>query len=120
MKKAVVHFEIGCSDVPTTVGFYKKIFGWDITPNGNSAPIDTGRAGAIPGHISKLGANEPQKYINIYIETDTIEEDLKAIESNGGKSLIGPIKLPDGRSFAWFEDVAGNTVGLITADKKGE
>ncbi len=114
MKKAVVHFEIGCSDIPKTADFYKKVFNWEINASGNSASIDTGREGAIPGHLTKLGEDEPQKYVNIYIETDTLEEDLRQVETNGGKLLIGPIKLPDGRSFAWFEDVAGNTLGLIT------
>ena len=114
MKKAVVHFEIGCQNIPETVDFYKSIFDWDITANGNSAAIDTGREGAIGGHINKLGPNEPEKYINIYIETDTLAEDLEAIVARGGKIVVPAIKLPDGRSFAWFEDVAGNTVGLIT------
>ena len=82
---------------------------WD-----NSAVIDTKREGAIPGHINKLGPDQPQNYINIYIETDTLEDDLKAVEANGGKVAVTPIKLPDGRSFAWIVDVAGNTVGLIT------
>ncbi|MEM7550741.1 MAG: VOC family protein [Bacteroidota bacterium] len=117
MKKAVVHFEIGCNNISGTADFYKKVFGWDIVQNGNSATIDTGRKDAIPGHLTKLAPDEPQKYINIYIETDSIEEDLIAVEANGGKGHIGPIALPDGRSFAWFQDVAGNTVGLITTQK---
>lgn len=114
MKKAVVHFEIGCSDIDETAGFYQEVFNWDIIKGGNSAAIDTGRDGAIAGHLTKLAADEPQKYINIYIETDEIEEDLKSIVINGGKKLIGPIALPDGRYFAWFEDTAGNTLGLIS------
>ena len=99
MKKAIVHFEIGCSNLPETVEFYKKVFGWNIVKEGNSAAIDTGRDGSIPGHINKLGPNEPQKYINIYIETNTLESDLQLIESNGGKILVQPIELPDGRFF---------------------
>jgi hypothetical protein len=114
MKKPVVHFEIGCNNISETVEFYKDVFNWNIVPNGNSAAIDTGKDGGIPGHINKLGPNEPQNYINIYIETATLEDDLKLIESKGGKKLVGPIDLPDGRIFAWFQDVAGNTVGLIT------
>ena len=114
MKKAVVHFEIGCSDLPETINFYKEIFDWDINPNGNSASIDTGVEGAIRGHINRLGPGEPEKYINIYIETDSIEADLEAIVAHGGKVVVPIIKLPDGRSFCWFEDIAGNTVGLIT------
>ncbi len=114
MRKSVVHFEIGCSDIGKTLEFYKNIFDWNLKQQGNSAIIDTGREDAISGHINKLGPDEPQKYITVYIETDSLEADLKAIESNGGKILVNPVKLPDGREFAWFEDVAGNTVGLIT------
>lgn len=114
MKKAVVHFEIGCSDIQKTSDFYSKIFDWDIAPSGNSAIINTVREGALSGHLNKLGPNEPKNYITIYIETDTIKDDLKAIEVNGGEVLVNTTHLPDGRSFAWFKDVAGNTVGLIT------
>lgn len=114
MKKTVVHFEIGCSDIDKTSEFYKTVFDWNLKPQGNSAVIDTGKEGVLTGHINKLGPNEPQKYVTIYIETDSLSSDLKAIESNGGKTLVNPVKLPDGREFAWFEDVAGNTIGLIT------
>lgn len=114
MKRKVVHFEIGCSNIPETTHFYKTIFDWDSTPRGNSAVIDLGADNPLSGHFNKLGPDDPQKYITIYIETDTLETDLKKIEVNGGKVLVAPIKLPDGRSFAWFEDVAGNTIGLIT------
>ena len=114
MKKPVVHFEIGCSDIPKTVDFYQKIFDWNIVAHGNTAAVDTGVPDAIPGHINKLGPEDPQQYITFYIETDTIEQDLAAIVENGGEIFVGPLPLPDGRSFAWFHDVAGNKVGLIT------
>lgn len=113
MSKPVVHFEIGCDNLSETVEFYKNVFDWNIITKDNSALIHTEKEGGIPGHITELG-HEPRKYINIYIETKSIESDLKVIEFNGGKKLVGPIVLPDGRSFAWFQDVAGNTVGLIT------
>ncbi len=119
MKKAIVHFEIGCSDVKETTDFYQSIFGWNIHSYENSASIDTGRDGAIPGHINKLGPNDPDNYINIYIETDTLVDDLKSIENNGGKIMVQPTELPDGRTFAWFQDIAGNTVGLITPPQTG-
>ena len=114
MKKAIVHFEIGCSNISETADFYKKVFDWNIIPNGNSAIIDTGRTDTMPGHLNQLGPNDPQNYITVYIETDSIEKDLNLIESNGGKRFVDPITLPDGRVFAWFEDIAGNKVGLIT------
>jgi predicted enzyme related to lactoylglutathione lyase len=113
MSKPVVHFEIGCDNLSETVEFYKDVFNWIIIPNSNSATIETGKGGGIPGHITELG-HDPRKYINIYIETETLADDLKLIESKGGKKLVGPTDLPDGRTFAWFQDLAGNTIGLIT------
>jgi predicted enzyme related to lactoylglutathione lyase len=113
MKKPVVHFEIGCSNIQQTSEFYEKVFGWEIEQEGNAGFIKNGPGHGIPGHLNKLGPDEPQKYITIYIETDSLAEDLKAVKANGGSVLVKPIKLPDGREFAWFEDIAGNTIGLI-------
>ena len=114
MKKTVVHFEIGCSNLEKTSAFYKTVFDWNLTQHGNSAIIDTGAEDALSGHINQLGPNDPQNYVTIYIETDTLHTDLEAIEANGGEIFVGPIKLPDDREFAWFKDVAGNLIGLIT------
>lgn len=113
MKNPVVHFEIGCKDQDLTKGFYESTFGWDIIQAGPSANIDTKSEEGIQGHITALG-HEPHNYINIYIGVDDINECLERIEKNGGNKAIGPIKLPTGQEFAWFIDVAGNTVGLIT------
>ena len=114
MQKKVVHFEIGCSDIDQTSKFYDSVFGWNLKRQGNSAIIDTGGNEGISGHINTLGPNDPQNYVTVYIETPTLESDLKAVESNGGKILVNPVKLNDGREFAWIKDNAGNTIGLIT------
>ncbi len=114
MKKAVVHYEIGCRDIEKTAEFYKTIFDWDITPIGSASLIHTDREDAISGHINQLGPDDLQRYVTVYIETDTLEDDLKAIESQGGKIMVPPVQLPDKRWFAWFKDIAGNTIGLIT------
>jgi len=114
MKKTVVHFEIGCSDLKKTSEFYSKVFNWNLTQQGNSALIESGKSDAISGHLNKLGPDEAQKYVTVYIETDSLTSDLRAIEAHGGKISVKPIKLADGREFAWFEDIAGNTMGLIT------
>jgi len=114
MKRKVVHFEIGCSNIEKTAEFYQNVFDWKIEQKGNSATIISDQMDGISGHLNKLGADESQKYVTIYVETDSLETDLESIESNGGKVLVQPIKLPDSRSFAWFEDTAGNTIGLIT------
>jgi len=72
MRKAIVHFEIGCSDLEKTSGFNKNVFDWTLTQQGNSAIIETEGKDYISGHLNKLGPNEPQKYITIYIEADSL------------------------------------------------
>ncbi|MEO0472295.1 MAG: VOC family protein, partial [Bacteroidota bacterium] len=89
-------------------------FSWKIEPKGSSANIDTGRPETITGHLNQLGPDDPQNYLTVYIETDSIEADLALIEANGGEKLIGPLPLADGSLFAWFKDNAGNTVGLLS------
>ncbi|NKI30454.1 VOC family protein [Croceivirga thetidis] len=115
MKKTVVHFEIGCGDIDQTSDFYSKVFDWKMTRHGNAAIIDTGNDGSLGGHLNKLGPNDPENYVTVYIQTDSLESDLEAIVANGGEIFVNPVKLPDGRQFAWFKDVAGNLIGLITA-----
>lgn len=114
MKRNVVHFEIGCSDIEKTSDFYEAVFDWKLTRHGNSAIVNTDEETAISGHFNQLGSNDPQNYVTVYIETESLHADLKAIESNGGEIFVKPVKLPDGREFAWFRDVAGNLIGLIT------
>lgn len=114
MKRRIVHFEIGCSDIDKTSAFYKSVFDWKLTRHGNSAIIITDDSEALSGHINQLGPDDPQNYVTVYIETDDIHADLTAIEKNGGEIFVKAIKLPDGREFAWFKDVAGNLIGLIT------
>ena len=114
MKRKIVHFEIGCSDIEQASEFYKSVFDWKLTRHGNSALIDTGSEDDISGHLNQLGPDDPQKYITVYIETDSIQADLDSVIANGGKIFVKPSPLPDGREFAWFEDIAGNLVGLIT------
>ena len=114
MKKKVVHFEIGCSDIEKTSEFYRAVFDWKLSRRGNSAIIDTGAEDTLSGHLNQLGPDDPQNYVSVYIETDSLAADLSAIEANGGEVFVKPIQLPDGREFAWFKDVAGNLIGLIT------
>src|ERR1051325_1107253 len=108
----VVHFEIGCKDLPGTTDFYTKIFGWTASPIPSASILDTHSTKGIPGHIPSLG-HEPHQYVTVYIEVDDIPETLTRIEAAGGKKLLGPIPLPDGKKFAWFKDPGGNIMALI-------
>ncbi|HXB05624.1 MAG TPA: VOC family protein [Puia sp.] len=109
----VVHFEIGCKDLAGTTAFYTKLFNWTATPVPMASLLDTHSTGGATGHITSLG-HEPHQYVLFYIQVEDIDEMLKQIGEAGGKKVVGPVPLPDGKKFAWFSDPGGNMVGLIT------
>lgn len=109
----VVHFEIGCKDLAKTTAFYADLFGWTPTGIPMASLLNTNAAEGIQGHITSLG-HEPHNYTTFYIQVEDINGHLEKIETAGGKKLVGPVTLPDGKQFAWFKDPEGNMVGLVT------
>jgi predicted enzyme related to lactoylglutathione lyase len=109
----VVHFEIGCKDLAATTAFYSGLFGWTPTATPYASLLEMNTAEGIPGHITALG-HEPHQYVTFYIQVEDIDEALTRVGAAGGKKLVGPVPLPDGKKFAWFSDPGGNMVGLIT------
>ncbi|MCG3138229.1 MAG: hypothetical protein HJJLKODD_02090 [Phycisphaerae bacterium] len=112
MGNPVVHFEIGCQDLHKTKEFYSAVFNWRSEAYGpTSAMITTGAETGINGHFNALG-HEPHKYVNIYIQVDDLQNYLDQINKSGGRTLIPPQQVGEVGAFAWFEDPAGNTIGL--------
>jgi predicted enzyme related to lactoylglutathione lyase len=109
--RPVMHFEIGCRDLEKTTAFYTRLFGWAPTPMPMSALLNTNSTEGIQGHITSLG-HEPHNYVTVYIEVDDIAGTLTQIEKAGGKKILGPMPLPNGIHFAWFNDPEGNLIGL--------
>lgn len=110
---AVVHFEIGCKDLALITGFYTKVFGWTPTAIPMASLLQTNNTDGIQGRITSLG-HEPHNYTIFYIQTTDIDASIASIEDAGGKKIIGPFPLPDGKLFAWFKDPEGNMAGLVT------
>ena len=109
----VVHFEIGCRNLEQTTAFYTELFGWTPTPIPYASLINTNASDGVQGHITALG-HEPHQYVTFYIQVEDINDYLTKIENAGGKKVLGPFPLPDGKQFAWFNDPGGNMVGLVT------
>jgi predicted enzyme related to lactoylglutathione lyase len=109
----VVHFEIGCTDTERTNKFYTSIFGWSGNVSPMASMLNTNTDKGVQGHITNLG-HEPKHYVTFYIEVDDIPAYLSKVEEAGGKKIVGPIKLPDGKQFAWFSDPDANVIGLLT------
>jgi predicted enzyme related to lactoylglutathione lyase len=102
----IVHFEIGGPDIGKAAAFYGDLFGWKIA----DGPVRYVENAGLRGHLSALG-HEPHNYNLVYVGVDDIGAAVAKAESLGGKVLVGPVPLPNGK-FAWISDPNGTTVGL--------
>ncbi len=109
MTNKICYFEIGSRDRAKAGEFYSQVFNWQLDPGPSSTRIDTGDP--VNGHITAL-AHEPPAYTMFYIMVDDVASALAKAVSAGGRSLVGPVSLPDGSAFGWFADPDGNTVGV--------
>lgn len=113
MPSPVVHFEIGSKDSVRLSQFYGELFGWTFLELGDVRPIIEGLEGGPSGMLNTLG-HPPENYVLIYIQVDDVSAALDKVIAGRGKVLVGPADLPDGRTFAWFRDPAGNMIGLLS------
>lgn len=111
MPNPVVHFEIGGRESKKTQQFFTDLFDWKTEEAGPAAMISTGSDEGIQGHITALG-HEPFNYVTVYVQVDDLQAYLDKAERLGGKVVIPPTDIPGMGSFAWFDDIDGNTIGL--------
>ncbi len=111
MPNPVVHFEIGCRDRAKSEEYFKELFGWQIQQGGPASMIEAAGPKGIPGHITALG-HEPLHYTTFYVQVDDVKAYLDKAVALGGKVVVPPIKTP-AFTFAWFNDIDGNMIGLL-------
>jgi len=113
MPAPVVHFEIGSKDSAQTAKFYSGVFGWQFADLGQARLIAAGHEDGPSGMLVTLG-HPPENYVTVYVQVDDLEAALERVAEAGGKTMVPPTPLPDGRRFAWINDTAGNIIGLLT------
>jgi uncharacterized protein len=123
MSGKVVHFELPADNVERARTFYKKTFQWEMQPmpQMNYTMVQTTPSdkemmpkepGAINGGIAPRGSGSPVQAPVITIAVEDIEQSLKQVAKNGGKTVqakqsVGPMGFT-----AYFQDPEGNVVGL--------
>ncbi len=120
MPAPIVHFEIGCKDMPKTQKFYADLFGWEFQNFGganmvtNIGPSHDGgkpKSDGIAGHLNSLG-HPPHQYVTVYALVDDIEATLAKVAKLGGSTIVPKQEVPNMGWFAWFKDPEGNALGL--------
>ncbi len=111
-------FEIPVRDMDRAIKFYGKVFDVKLSaeemagmnlalfPSAKDAP---GAAGAL----TKGPTYEPSRAGSIvYFSVDDIEETLRRINANGGRTLLQKTRIGEYGFIAQFEDVEGNRLAL--------
>ena len=104
MSASIVYFEIAGPDAALQRDFYTSVFSWDID---DGFSISAASTGGIRGGLRQ----DPTEKV-LYLGVQDIDETLKLVEANGGKTVIPRTVVPGVVTFALFTDPAGNRMGL--------
>ncbi|MHA2255781.1 MAG: VOC family protein [Candidatus Heimdallarchaeaceae archaeon] len=108
----IVHMEIPVKDLITAKEFFERVFGWKVTVTGETYAFFKDTEEGVGGGF-ELSDRVMKGEFMLYISTENIEDSLKSIEKEGGKSTQGKEKISDEHGFcATFEDPFGNILGL--------
>ncbi len=115
---AVAWFEIPVNDIGRARRFYEKVFGVELTPEEMGPysmtffPWHEGAPGAA-GSLIKGETYEPSHAGTVvYFSVDDIEEILRRVNANGGKTLLPKKSIGEYGFIAHFEDTEGNRLAL--------
>jgi predicted enzyme related to lactoylglutathione lyase len=114
MGSPVVHFELAGPDHEASAKFYADLFRWEIVrsvPELVYTTLDTHGGGGINGGIGSPENTPP--YVTVYAAVPDLQATLDQAESLGGKTVMGPMEIPDVVSLAMFTDTGGNLFGII-------
>ncbi|MGC5584460.1 VOC family protein [Ornithinimicrobium sp. W1665] len=108
----ITHIDIPVSDMDRAQAFYSTLFGWHIAELPGfegypmwQAPNEISGGGLTP---RSEGFTQPRSYV----EVDSIEETLRAVQDQGGRVVMDRSPISETSWWAIFEDPDGNTVGL--------
>ncbi len=115
MANPVVHFEIIGSNAAQLREFYGRAFGWNVAtePNTGDHYAVVENAG-LTGGIGSCPGRDYAGHVTFYVCVDDIVASLQNVERLGGKTVNGPMDLPNGRGqAAHFADPQGHMIGLV-------
>lgn len=118
----VVWFEIPFDESERAQRFYKDVFGWQMshfpemdyyvatTADSDPQTMEPKQPGAINGGLMKK--DDTARHPLVLIEVPSIDEHLKKIEQNGGRTVMSKINAGNLGLYARVEDTEGNVIGL--------
>ena len=117
MSNKISHIEFMGASGAGQRDFYSHIFGWqaDEVPGFDEYYIVGPDSAGAPGAAVGKGSEEMPNYVMVYIDVESIDDTLAAVNAAGGQTVTPRTVVPDVVVFAMFTDPAGNLVGLTEA-----
>lgn len=124
----LAHFAINADDVPRARRFYENVFGWKFSAWGPPKffQIETGGKdegagvrGALQGR-RHLVPGQPTIGFECTISVTSIDEVEKAVQANGGKTVLARSVIVGVGTLMFFQDTEGNVFGAMQYDSKAE
>jgi predicted enzyme related to lactoylglutathione lyase len=123
----LAHFAINADDVNRARRFYERVFGWKFNAWGPPGfyQIDMGAdapaavIGALQGR-RELVKGTPTVGYECTISVPSIDDTIKAVLANGGKTVLEKSVIVGVGALAFFQDPEGNAFGAIQFDKAAE
>lgn len=114
MANPVVHWEVSGRDQKKLQEFYGALFDWkiDVQEAMDGYGLVKGEEGGIGGGISGTQPGASPR-VTFFVQVDDLQASLDKAESLGGKALMPPTEIPGVGSFAMFQDLEENAIGLF-------
>jgi predicted enzyme related to lactoylglutathione lyase len=107
----ICYLEIPTADIPRSVSFYQKVFGWQIRGRGDGATAFDDGAGEVSGAWVSGRPTSPVPGLLLYIMVDSVSTTVELVVANGGR-IVQPIGMDAPEITARFADPDGNVLGL--------
>jgi len=107
----ICYLEIPTSDIPRSVRFYEKTFGWKTRKRGDGATAFDDGVGEVSG--AWVSGRPPSTNVGLllYVMVDDIRQAIGSVEKNGGR-IVQPLGADAPEKTARFADPDGNVLGL--------
>jgi predicted enzyme related to lactoylglutathione lyase len=107
----ICYLEIPTTDIPKSVRFYEKVFGWQTRKRGDGATAFDDSIGEVSGSWVTGRKPSGNPGLLLYIMVDDVNATIATINASGGR-IVQPVGGDAPEITARFADPDGNVLGL--------
>ena len=107
----ICYLEIPAVDISQSATFYQKVFGWHVRKRGDGSTAFDDGIFEVSGTWVKGRKPSTEAGMLISVMVDNVAETIEKITGNGCK-IVKQMPLSDHEMIAWFNDPAGNLLGI--------